>query len=129
MLLALASTALPQAENFPVGQPVEKVVCQASPSHSYALYLPSAYTPEKKWPILYAFDPRKRGMIPLELFREGAEKHGYIIASSNDFMSDTPTLDDAMEAMRGLWNDTTSRFSIDPKRIYSTGFSGGARFS
>jgi hypothetical protein len=55
-----------KAGNLPLtppapGQVIEKVVCEGSPDESYALYLPSNYTPSKRWPIIYAFDPGARG--------------------------------------------------------------------
>ena len=53
-------------------QPVEKVECSGAPGQSYALYLPSTYSPDKQWPILYCFDPAYRGMLPLQLFRDAA---------------------------------------------------------
>src|SRR5438045_3856993 len=31
------------------------------------------------------------------------------------------------EIIRALWNDTHERFAIDERRVYTTGFSGGAR--
>lgn len=129
LLIGTALAMAPWQQTVPLGEPVEKVDCQAAPGQSYALYLPSSYTPEKQWPILYAFDPRRRGMIPVNLFRKAAERHGFIIASSNNFVSDTPEIDDTLAAQNAIWNDTQARLSIDPRRIYSTGFSGGARIS
>ncbi|MEE8583330.1 MAG: hypothetical protein V3T83_00600, partial [Acidobacteriota bacterium] len=129
LLISAMLGAAPWQQAVPLGEPVAKVECQAAPGQSYALYLPSDYTPQKQWPILYAFDPARRGMLPVELFQEAAERHGFIIASSNNFRSDQPTPDEAMAAQAAIWNDTHSRLSIDPRRIYSTGFSGGARIS
>jgi hypothetical protein len=73
MLLALSGTAGSQAAGRPpseplvAGQVIDKVLCAGSSGESYALYLPSNYTPSKRWPILYAFDPGARGRIPVTL--------------------------------------------------------------
>ena len=40
------------------------MVTRHDESQSYALYLPKAYTPEKKWPILHGFSPAGRGTDP-----------------------------------------------------------------
>jgi len=72
-----------QATAIAKGQIVEKVECLDDSSQSYELYLPSNYTPERKWPILYALDPGARGKIPVEHFKEAAEKYGWILAGSN----------------------------------------------
>src|SRR3954468_5338418 len=42
------------------GKLVEKVICAADPAQSYALYVPSAYTQDKNWPVIYCFDPGAR---------------------------------------------------------------------
>ncbi|MCA1626778.1 MAG: hypothetical protein LC742_02275, partial [Acidobacteria bacterium] len=53
-----ASTPTPaRAESLPAGKVVEKVMTLADAGQSYALYLPSNYTPGRQWPILYCFDP------------------------------------------------------------------------
>jgi predicted esterase len=67
-------------------------------------------------------------MEPLARFRDAAEKYGYIIASSNNSMSDDPTAPN-LQAMKAMWDDTHQRFSIDERRLYATGFSGGARIA
>lgn len=130
-MLTLAETAVasesPQIE-FPRAEIIEKVVSQTDRSQSYTLYLPSSYTPDKKWPILYCFDPRENGARPAELFRDAAEKYGYIIASSNNFRSDDASVP-GMQTANAMWVDTHSRFSIQENRAYATGFSGGARIS
>lgn len=118
----------PSVSEFPKGEIVEKVVTSGDGNQSYALYLPSNYTAEKKWPILYCFDPRENGKRPAELFRDAAEKYGYIIASSNNFRSDDATVP-GMQTFQAMRNDTRNRFSIQEDRLYATGFSGGARVS
>lgn len=104
---------------------IDKIICQDNPEQSYALYLPPGYTPEKTWPILYAFDPGARGRIPLEHFKEAAQKYGFIVVGSNN--SRNGPWPPVMEASMAVWTDTNKRFSIDKKRVYATGFSGGSR--
>lgn len=107
------------------GTIIDTVVCKNDPEQSYALYLPPDYTADKKWPILFAFEPGARTRIPMELFKPTAEKYGYIVVCSNNSKNGpTEPIDRAIWAM---WRDTRNRFSIDTARIYSTGFSGGAR--
>lgn len=126
LLLIIAPTVFARADDLPKGTIIERVVCESDAAQSYALYLPSAYTPQKKWPVIYAFDPGARGNIPVKLYRDVAEKYGYIVAgsyNSQNGMQSAP-LQAAISAMIG---DTRKRFSIDEKRVYTTGFSGGAR--
>ena len=128
MLLVLAASSrsfASQGDQLPRGQVIESVACKADPQQSYALYLPSGYTPEKKWPMLYAFDPGARGKLPVSLFKEAAEKFGFIVVGSNNSKNGIQV----GGVIQAVLEDTNSRFAIDPKRVYSTGFSGGARIA
>lgn len=108
---------------LPVGQVVESVVCLDDPAQTYALYLPSTYTPQRPWPILYAFDPRGRGSVPTNLFRGVAERLGYIVVGSNN--SRNGPWPPIVAAMNAVWADTHARLALDPRRVYATGMSGG----
>ncbi len=111
--------------SFARGEIIDNVVCKHDSKQSYTLYLPKNYSADKKWPILFAFDPGARAKLPLELFKTAAEKYGYIVVcSKNSRNGPTEPIDRAIFAM---WKDTRERFSIDTRRIYATGFSGGAR--
>ncbi len=112
-------------EDFEAGKIIDKVVCQKRLNQSYALYLPPAYTPGKEWPILYAADPGARGRIPLEKFQSAAEKYGYILAGSNNARNGP--WEPVIHALKSVWDDTNTRFSIDQERVYVAGFSGGSR--
>ena len=123
-LLASVAQGAGQGE-IASGQIIEKVVCRTDAQQSYVLYLPSAYTPEKHWPILYAFAPDAVGKIPVERFREAAEKYGWIVAASLN--SQNGSIRQSLDATKAMWDDTHARFRIDERRVYTTGFSGGAR--
>lgn len=124
LILAAFAFAAP-AQQLPKGQIVDKVESLRTAGQSFALYLPSSYDSASAWPILYCFDARARGRLAVERFRDAAEKYGYIVAGSNN--SRNGPNEPITIAMQALWDDTQSRFNIDPKRMYSTGFSGGAR--
>ena len=118
---AWQTPAAPQRLSAGTVQPDVKVLADAS--HSYALYLPSHYSIQKRWPLLLAFDPGGEGNYPVTLFHSAAEKYGFIVAGSNNSRNYV----DPSTAIRLLWQDVTSRFAVDPRRIYVTGFSGGSR--
>ncbi len=116
------------AEELPAGRVIEKVACRAEPKIAYALYLPSGYTAQKKWPIVFALDAGRQALDPMEVFHETAERHGVIVVSSYDSASDTDTAP-TVAAVRAMWDDTHERFSIDDRRIYFAGYSGTVRIS
>ena len=124
-LLSLISAMNTSAQDFATGKVIEKVACQKDASQSYAVYLPTSYTSARRWPVLYAFDPGARGALPVERFREAAEKFGYIVVGSNNSRNGAGVK--LSEIIPTLLEDTTTRFSVDESRAYTTGFSGGAR--
>lgn len=120
-----AGRSSPPAEEFPRGHIVERVATLKDSSQTYALYLPSNYTPARRWPTLYCFDPLARGAVPVKLFSEAAERFGWVVVGSNN--SRNGPLKASLDATRVLFEDTQTRLSIDGARTYATGFSGGAR--
>jgi tetratricopeptide (TPR) repeat protein len=110
---------------LPVGSVVPKVLAIAKPDQSYALYLPAGYSPAKRWPIVYVFDPGAHGVGPVELMKDAAERHGYIVVGSNNSRNGPRRI--ASEAALAMLRDTQARFSLDKRRFYFAGFSGGAR--
>src|SRR5262245_45658803 len=83
--LMIAVMAVGSAAQTPAPGTVHaSVAVAADSSNSYALYLPSAYTANKSWPLLLVFDPFGRGEVSVKLFHEAAEKYGFIVAGSNN---------------------------------------------
>ncbi len=114
-----------QTDAWPLGQKIDTVRCLQDSTHSYALYLPTYYSPDQIWPVVYIFEPAARGALPVDSFRQGAERYGYILAASN--VSRNGPMENNFAAADILLNDVRTRFAIDHKRQYYSGFSGGAR--
>src|ERR1044071_9122925 len=112
------------AQELTRGTVIEKVVCRSDAQQSYALYLPTSYAPGKRWPILYCFDPAARGAVPVGRFKDAAEQYGYIVIGSNNSRNGPS---DTLTILNAMLNDTHARFAIDDRRLYTAGFSGGAR--
>jgi predicted esterase len=121
----LLSWQLAHAEDMPRGLILEKVTCLHDAGQSYVLFLPSAYQSDRSWPIVYCFDPGGRGVIPVALFKNAAEKYGYILVGSSN--SKNGLWISILQAAQAFWRDTHARLAIDDRRIYAAGFSGGAR--
>jgi predicted esterase len=120
-----SANAAPQ--DLQTGVVIAKVSSATQPDQSYALYIPSHYTREKRWPIVYVFDPFARGDVPVELMKDAAERYGYIVAGSNN--SQNGPWKRSAEAAQAMVHDTHARLAIDDKRIYFAGLSGGARLA
>ena len=122
-LCACASSAA--AQDLQRGTVVDPVHCAGDPAQTYALYLPSTYSPERTWSLLLAFHPAARGRLMAEKYRAAAEQYGYIVAASNNARNGPHAISAA--AAQAMGTDVSRRFAIDPQRIYLTGMSGGAR--
>ncbi|MBI3405829.1 MAG: hypothetical protein HY046_10285, partial [Acidobacteria bacterium] len=123
----LQAQAPAASDAFPLGSVIERVECAGAKNHNYALYLPKVYTPEHAWPVMFAFDPGARGSVPVKMMTDLAEKYGFILAGSNT--SRNGPINDQVEAADAMMQDVSKRFPLNPKRLYTTGFSGGARIA
>jgi hypothetical protein len=127
ILLLIGCHFASRAQLLPAGIVIQEVRCQGAEEHHYALYLPSYFyeADEESWPVIYTFDAAARGLVPVELFTEAAERYGYIIAGSN--ISENGPWEPILKAAENMMNDVESRFAVDRARRYTAGFSGGAR--
>ena len=108
-------------------QITDTVRCREKPGQSYALYRPAQYDDKKSWPVILIFDPSARGRTGVSTFIEAGRKYGFILACSNN--SRNGPLADNFAAAAAMFRDVEERFTIDQKRIYAGGFSGGSRFA
>ena len=113
-------------EGIQPGEIADRVQSLHDPEQTFAVYLPSAYTADRSWPVLFLMDPRGRARVPLEQFRAAAERLGYVLVSSYNTASDTAE-DLNTPALEAMLNDSTRMFALDDRRFYLGGFSGTAR--
>jgi len=112
-------------EQFETGKIINRVYCLEDSTHSYALYLPSSYSTEKTWPIIYFFEPAARAKLLVEKYATLAEEFGYILVCT--YNSQNGPRDTNLKAAEILINDTFAKLSLDKNRLYTSGFSGGSR--
>ncbi len=114
------------AADLPRGEIIPDVRCADNAGQGYALYVPSGYTAERGWPVIFAFDPGGRGLNPVERYRAAAEKFGYIVAGSNNSRNGV-AWDVTRAAVGAMTRDVAARFKILQNREYVAGMSGGSR--
>jgi pimeloyl-ACP methyl ester carboxylesterase len=107
------------------GQVIDSVICKADPTQSYALYVPAKGLKEAL-PIIYFFDPHADGALPVKKYKALADAYGFILAGSNNSKNGNDWSITA-NILRQLFDDTRRRLRIDNRRIYTCGFSGGAK--
>ncbi|PHQ59416.1 MAG: alpha/beta hydrolase [Maribacter sp.] len=95
---------------------------------SFALYLPSNFDINKKWPVIFVFDMQGRGKQALSMFAGAAEEEGYILAASNN-TQDSLSISKNILISNRMFNMVFSLFPIQKGRSYTAGFSNGARLA
>ena len=112
-------------DSFETGKIIPQVTCKTDVSQSYALYIPSKGNKEAL-PVIYFFDPHADGTLPLSKYKALADKYNFILIGSNNSKNgnDWSTTENIWNT---LFNDTQKRLKIKTNRIYTCGFSGGAK--
>lgn len=107
------------------GQGIREITCKADPSQTYALYVP-ARGDRQPLPVVYFFDSHGVGSLPLRKYKTLADVYGFILIGSNNSRNgnDWTTTGKIWDR---LYADTRSRLKIDGNRMYTCGFSGGAK--
>ncbi|HSN50405.1 MAG TPA: hypothetical protein VLR52_04170, partial [Bacteroidales bacterium] len=108
------------------GKVVDRVECVSDSGFTYSVYLPTSYSGKIRFPVILSFDPHGSGNLPVTLYKDLAEKYGYILTGSDNSRNGQDG-NLTMSAIRSLINEVKTRFSVDTNRIYTLGFSGGAR--
>ena len=116
----------------------EKIACAGDQEKSYALYLPGKTSPpalpqtgggvegKTLYPVLIAFDPHGDGKLPLTIYKDLAEKYGFILIGSNDSKNGL-SAGAVKEIVAVLMQEIRTVYPVDTNRIWLLGFSGGAR--
>jgi pimeloyl-ACP methyl ester carboxylesterase len=115
-----ANTASSQA-----GKIIDPVICRSDPGQSYALYIPAKGNKDAL-PVIYFFDAHGAGALPLNKYKSLADEYGFILIGSNNSKNgnDWSTTENIW---RLLSEDAQNRLKINSNRIYTCGFSGGAK--
>lgn len=127
LLCILFLLRLPAAPPLPQGVLLERVVCEGAHHYSYSAYIPTSYRPGTAAPVFLGISPVAVGRVPVMLFQEAAERHGWILVGSNDARNGP--IGPVREALNAVWQDVAARFSVDVPRSAVGGLSGGARMA
>lgn len=127
LLITLTLTFLIETEAAKkTGTIIDTIECKDQPEFSYALYLPEKYNDSVSLPVIYIFDPWAQGTVAISNFIPAAELYGYILAASNNSRNGLPE-EEYVSISNYMMSDLQTKYHIDSRRIYTSGFSGGSR--
>jgi pimeloyl-ACP methyl ester carboxylesterase len=114
-----------RSDTLETGKIISKVLCKEDPSQSYSLYIPAKNNNETLT-VIYFFDPHGDGSLPLVKYKTLADEYHFILVGSNNSKNGI-----AWPTSEKIWNilsdDIQKRLVINTNRIYTCGFSGGAK--
>ena len=107
------------------GRIVDSVRCKADPTQTYAVYVPVRGNKEAL-PAVYFFDSHGVGALPLRKYKALADAYGFVFIGSNNSKNgnDWNTTETIWQR---LSEDTRLRLKLNMARLYTAGFSGGAK--
>ncbi|XLS28401.1 hypothetical protein ACJD0Z_14485 [Flavobacteriaceae bacterium M23B6Z8] len=109
------------------GVVIDQIEMVTDSTATYTLYLPQEFTMNQKWPLLFVFDPEGNGKRAVELFKDVAEKYDFIVVASNQIKNDV--LEKNLARFDKLSLEIGKTYPIQTTRIFTAGFSGGARLA
>lgn len=94
---------------------------------NYAIYLPEDYNPDREWPVIFVFDIKGKGKRALEAFAAAPGTGDFILVGSNNVQN--TSYEANFYIAKKLFSVVLKNFATDSRRIYTSGFSGGARLA
>ena len=97
-------------------------------SINYCFYLPKNYNGIDKLPVVIFLDPHANGKISINKYAKLANQYGYVFVSSNN-IKNGQSANFTSGLFQNLLKETKNRFVIDENRMFTAGFSGGAKLA
>jgi len=94
---------------------------------SFSFYMPRSYEPSKATPIIFIFEPMARGSTGIDPFISTADTYGYLLVCSNN--TKNGPFEGNYAIIDRLFAKVFTSLKLDPKRVYTSGFSGGGRLA
>lgn len=117
---------LPKDYEWTIGKTAGPVKCSKDEKWTYYIYLPKSFSLARKWPVIFVMSPGGGNNRTADRYIPGAELNEWIVAvsveSKNNFSGSSA-------AIAAMVDDVLVRFPVDKNRLYSSGFSGGARMA
>lgn len=111
-------------ENY--GKIEPEIALSNDSTQTYALYVPKSYFTNKNAGLVIAFDPEANGKKPVALLQEIAEEFNFIIAGSN-VSRNGENIVKIRKHVHALLDELMHKYPVNEGRIYTLGFSGGAK--
>ncbi len=116
-----------QGDRFEKGKIIDTIWVDKKLGESFSFYMPKSYEPAKPTPVIFIFEPLARGKTGIDPFISSAETYGYLLICSNN--TKNGPFEQNYDIVDRLFSKVFTSLKLDPKRVYTSGFSGGARLA
>lgn len=106
----------------------ENVLVDGSMDEKFALYIPSNFSLNTAWPVIFVTDMKGKAKSSISMLANAAEKEGYILASSYS-LNDTLSLSENVLIANRMLNAVVAALPIMNNSTYTAGFGSGAKFA
>lgn len=104
----------------------QNIPTDSIPAITYSIYIPKPNPKIQKYSLLMVFDPQANSSKVLEKYKQLADKYHYIFVGSNHSRNGLPW-QSIQESSTIILKEVLKKYPINTQRIYTMGFSGGAR--
>ena len=108
-----------------IDENIKTFSCQADPTIQYTAFIPEHKT-DVKLPAIIFFDPHCQGQLPVKNYAKLAYQYGYMLIGSLNLRNGLSP-DQTQKTITTLLDEVISKYPVDSKQIYLSGFSGGAK--
>jgi len=100
--------------------------CERDPALLYSVYYPSDFNKSEKLPVFILFDPHGDPDVPIQKYQRLADAYSYILIASKDSKNGNGP-EQTGSILQAIVYQTLFIEKADTNRIFTGGFSGGAR--
>jgi hypothetical protein len=115
-------------KTWQTGKLFSDIKVQSDTTLSYALYLPKNYNSKVPNRVMFVFDSHANGLLPVKKYQKLSDKYNVILVASNNSKNGLSAAE-RNKIISGFLEDVKNRFHIDNNKIFTAGFSGGARIA
>ena len=141
LLLVLLISACSRSPKTPTENSAQVVETQEGPGPSkmltfqpmagggnlhFSVYYPAGFSENRLFPVLIFFDPHGSPDVPLNKYRELADKYGFILLGSHESKNGNGARETS-DIINGMAAQARRLPKADTSLIYAGGFSGGGR--
>jgi polyhydroxybutyrate depolymerase len=114
------------------GQTLNKSLTHDGISRNYTIYVPSGYTPQNSAPLvvnLHGYTLNRGFQMTYSGMNAVAEREGFLVAYPDAVSGDWFGPQDNIGFIDRVLDEVSSQYSIDPAKVYATGYSQGGMMS